>query len=68
MLMPIPSVGDPATIDPWVATLDRLLGDPAERARLSSASLARADDFSREKIAPQWFALIDELLGDATSA
>ena len=69
MLMPIPVVGDQATLDPWVETLDRLLGDPAERARLAAVSLARAEDFSREKIGPQWLALIDELLASpATSA
>ena len=69
MLMPIPVVGDQATLDPWVDTLDRLFGDPAERARLAAVSLARAEDFSREKIGPQWLALIDELLASpATSA
>lgn len=69
MLMPIPAVGDPATIDPWVDTLDRLLGDPAERQRLAALSLARAEDFSRDTIAPQWLALIDSLIGPpATSA
>ncbi len=69
MLMPIPAVGDPATIDPWVETLDRLLGDPAERERLAALSLARAEDFSRDTIGPQWLALIDSLIGpSATSA
>ena len=69
MLMPIPAVDDPATIDPWVETLDRLLGDPAERSRLAALSLARAEDFSRDTIAPQWLALIDSLIGpSATSA
>ena len=69
MLMPIPVVGDQATLDPWVETLDRLLGDPAECARLAAVSLARAEDFSREKIGPQWLALIDEFLAaPATSA
>ena len=69
MLMPIPAVGDPATIDPWVETLDRLLGDPAELKRLAALSLARAEDFSRDTIAPQWLALIDSLIGpSATSA
>lgn len=70
MLMPIPAVGDPATIDPWVDTLDRLLGNSAERKRLAARALARAEDFSRDTIAPQWLALIDELLAtrSATSA
>ena len=70
MLMPIPAVGDQASIDPWVDTLDRLLGSPAELKRLAAKSLARAEDFSRDTIGPQWLALIDELLGEppATSA
>lgn len=63
LLMPIPAVGDPATIDPWVETLDHLLGDSDALRRLAATSLARAEDFSRETIAPQWLALIDELLG-----
>jgi glycosyltransferase involved in cell wall biosynthesis len=67
MLLPIPAVGDPATIDPWVETLDRLLGDPTERKRLATLSLARADDFSRKVVGSQWLALVDELL-DATPA
>lgn len=66
VLMPVPVEGDPSTLDPWVETLDRLLGDPAERRRLAASSLARADDFSRAKIGPQWLALVDELV--ATSA
>lgn len=70
LLLPIPAVGDRATITPWVDTLDRLLGDQDERERLAALSLARAEHFSREVIGPQWFALIDELLGSppATSA
>lgn len=67
MLMPIPSADMPATLAPWVDTLDRLLGDRAERKRLAALSLARADDFSREKIGPQWLALIEELVA-TTSA
>ncbi len=68
VLMPIPAAGDAATLDPWVETIDRLLGDSGERKRLAAASLARAEDFSREKIGPQWLALVDELLVEATSA
>ena len=66
--MPIPSVDDPATIDPWVETFDELLGDPAERKRLSTLSLARAENFLVQTIGPQWLELVDELLGPATTA
>lgn len=67
VLMPIPATGDPATLDAWVETLDHLIGNPEERARLATASLSRSEHFSREKIGPQWLALMDELLGEATS-
>ena len=63
MLLPVPAVGDPASTDPWVDTLDRLLGDSAELKRLAAKSLARAEDFSRDVIGPQWLALVDELIG-----
>jgi len=63
LLMPIPSVGDLTAIDQWVATLDELLGDSAERKRLAALSLARADDFSLHTIGPQWLGLVDDLLG-----
>ena len=63
MLMPIPTDGDRATLDPWVDTIDRLLGAPAERERLATLSLARAEDFARDRIGPQWLALVDELIG-----
>ena len=62
LLMPIPAVGDQASLDPWIETLDHLLGDHAERERMAAKSLVRAEDFSRDKIGPQWLALVDELL------
>ncbi len=69
VLMPIPQKDDPATLDSWVDTLDRLLTDPDERSRLAACSRSRANDFSVEKIGPQWLSLIDELIaGRATSA
>ncbi|MEO5577972.1 MAG: glycosyltransferase, partial [Sphingomicrobium sp.] len=68
LLMPVPAVGDRASLDPWVETLDRLLGDRAELKRMAAKSLARAEDFSRDKIGPQWLALVDELLAPTTSA
>ena len=66
MLMPIPDERDPGTIDTWVDGLDRLLGDQQELRQMATKSLARAEDFTREKVGAQWLALVDELL--ATSA
>ena len=69
LLMPIPSIGNSATIDSWVGTIDRLLSNPDVRAQMASTSLARAEDFSRDVIAPQWLALVDDLIGaPATSS
>jgi hypothetical protein len=68
MLMPIPTDGDQATLDPWVDTLDRLLGHPAERERMAALSLARAQDFSLATIGPQWLALVDELTAPPTTS
>lgn len=62
MLMPIPVVRDPASIDSWVVTLERLLGDADERQRMAAMSIKRAGDFTIEKIGPQWTELIAELL------
>lgn len=67
ILLPVPAVGDPASLRSWVQTLDRLLADPSNRERLAGRSLARAEDFSSERIGPQWLALIDGLLA-TTSA
>lgn len=68
VLMPIPVADNPSTLAPWVQTLDRLLGDPAERARLTALSLARADDFSIDRVGPQWLALVEELVGPPATA
>ncbi len=70
VLMPILELCEQATIAAWVNKLDSLLADEVERNRLAAKSLARAEDFSRNVIAPQWLALVDELLGaqPATSA
>ena len=40
-------------------------GSPSNRSSVSTHAVivARAEDFSRETIGPQWLALIDELLG-----
>jgi len=65
LLLPIPSEEDPASIGIWVDALDDLLGDEAALRRMTAQSLARAEDFTREKIGAQWLALIDELLASA---
>lgn len=70
MLMPVPAVGDQASLEPWVETLDELLGDRAKRDQMAVRSRARGEDFSRDIVGAQWLALIDELLETraATSA
>ena len=47
----------------WAETLDRLLGDAAERQRLGAAARSRMQDFTADKIVPQWLNLIAEVLG-----
>jgi glycosyltransferase involved in cell wall biosynthesis len=65
MLLPIPDERDSATVRSWVETLDKLLGDEGERRRMAARSLARAEDFTREKIGGQWLETIAELIGGA---
>jgi glycosyltransferase involved in cell wall biosynthesis len=48
----------------WAEAMAALLDDGPEQERLRGRSLVRAEDFSRERIAPQWFALVEELLSD----
>ena len=62
VLMPIPDEKDAPTIDVWVDELDRLLGDEQSLRAMAAQSLARAEDFTRDKVGAQWLALIDELL------
>ena len=62
MLMPIPDEKDASTINVWIDELDRLLGDEQELRQMAAQSLARAEDFTREKVGAQWLALVDELL------
>ncbi|MEO6580152.1 MAG: glycosyltransferase [Sphingomicrobium sp.] len=67
LLLPIPSERDQSTIGIWVEQLDRLLGDQGELARYAARSLARAEDFTREKVGAQWLALVDELFADSAT-
>ena len=62
MLMPIPDEQVGSTIATWVDELERLLGASEELTQLSQQSLARAEDFTREKVGAQWLALVDGLL------
>ena len=64
LLMPIPSDG--SSIEHWAEELDRLLGDAPALQAMAEQSLARANDFTREKVGDQWLALVEELV--ATSA
>lgn len=45
----------------WTETILQLLDDAPARSRLSGAAARRMQDFSREKIAAQWLALVEEL-------
>jgi glycosyltransferase involved in cell wall biosynthesis len=62
LLLPIPADDDPASILAWVEALDDLLGDVAKRARMASQSLARAEDFTRDKVGAQWLAMVEEMV------
>ena len=62
LLLPIPDVADPATIDPWVNELNRLLLDADELRAMAAVSLGRAEDFNRDKVGTQWLALIAALV------
>jgi len=70
LLLPIPAERDPASIQVWVDTLERLLGDERERRRMAERSLVRAGDFTRDKVGAQWRAAVAEVIGTspATSA
>jgi len=45
----------------WTDTLDHLLSDPTERARLGKLAQERMQDFTREKIFSQWIAVLEEV-------
>lgn len=45
----------------WTDAMDALLADPAEQARLGELARERMQDFTRERIASQWVALVNEL-------
>ena len=65
MLMPVPDERDATTIHAWVDELDRLLGDEQRLQQMAAQSLARAEDFTREKVGAQWLALVNDLLATA---
>ncbi len=69
LLMPI--LHQATTVDAakavWVETILRLLDSPSERVELTRLGKRRMEDFTRERIAPLWFALIDQLLDEVCS-
>lgn len=68
LLLPVPNDSDPSTVDIWAGELNRLLGDQQRLRHYSEKSLARAQDFTREKVGAQWLALIDDLVAPATTS
>ena len=58
-LMPMPK--DQATIDQWVLMIVRLLEQPKVARAKAVAARQRMEDFSQEKIARQWFDLIEQV-------
>ena len=66
LLLPIPDEDSVATIDVWVEQLDQSLSDVPALGAMANQSLARAEDFTREKIGAQWLALIEKLVATST--
>ena len=61
VLMPL--LDNAAGVEVWVKALAGLLGDEADRGRLSRSGRLRALDFSAARILPQWLELIGGLVG-----
>ncbi len=61
MLMPM--LGDGRATRAWAETLDGLLDRPDRLRAMAEAGRQRAREFSRERIGPQWIALVEEVLG-----
>ena len=57
----------PAHVGVWVAAIDRLLLDTAERQRLGRRARQRMEAFTRDRIVPQWLDVIRDLLADRPS-
>lgn len=61
----LPMLTQPATLPAdeavWVATLANLLLTATERERLGQLARTRMQDFTRERIAQQWVALVEEV-------
>lgn len=65
VLMPLLADDDVESRRIWVRTIVRLLDSTEERDRYGKAAAARAEDFTRERIAAQWFELVERLLAKA---
>ena len=50
---------DPRAIDQWVQKIVQLLGNPEATQAKAAAARQRMEAFSQEKIARQWFDLIE---------
>lgn len=69
ILMPLLHVPETyaRAVDVWAETLHRLLDDATERQRLGASARRRMQDFTADKIVPQWLDLIAEVLPPARS-
>jgi glycosyltransferase involved in cell wall biosynthesis len=59
----LPMLTQPADLAVWTHALANLLADPAEQAHLGQLARERMQDFTRERIASQWVALVKEMAG-----
>ena len=64
----MPVLHDPKThqsaVATWIDTLGRLLDNSVLRDEMSRGGARRMEDFKRERVCPQWVALVDELLAN----
>lgn len=48
----------------WIDTIEQLLADPAERARLGQLAQQRMEDFTHRKIFQRWAEVIEQVLAE----
>lgn len=63
VLLPVPDLSKPETIETWVAELSELMTDETALHSMRAGALRRSRDFTPEAARPKWCALIDEVCG-----